>query len=223
MSNIQSRVDALEEQVERLRKYIVIRDGLWIKDHLAELGEFIISYKKIGDANLRMQLEFDNLMMCRARLQEDFLEYCRRATLQIEGMTDWALKKEERSDPGEISASWNIIQNEKKKRWNNPYEKEDFPGSVRRIKAMDSLELSLCVFGNKRYSSSLPMVKNQFNCLIDTIRMRNIASHRENDADPVKRMNRKEKEFFEERDSKYKSICESLNVLRGDIVRHFDL
>lgn len=221
MSNLPNRVDELERKVERLRKYIIIRDGLWIEEHLDELDNFIISYEGVGDVDLRLQLEFDNLMMCRAHVQEDFLEYCRRAALQIEGLSDWALRKEDNREPAQLKRKWNIVQQNKSRRWHSPYEKEDYPRSIDKIQSMDALELSYCVFTGGRYYIDADK-KKKFKCLLNTMRMRNVASHREEETNPKTRMSDEEKEFYNNRDNNYQKICSCMENLNGLIERHFE-
>jgi hypothetical protein len=222
MSNINNRVSALEKKVERLRKYIVIRDGLWVREHLDELDDFIIPYDGVEDVSLRMQLEFDNLMMCRARLQEDFLEYCRRVGLQIEGLSAWALGKEDKREPSHLPNRWKIVQQNKSDRWRGSYDEDDYPGAVSNIRLMDSLELAYCVFTEGKYYHIDRDAKKEFQCLVNALRMRNLASHREEKSDPVRRMNSNERDFYEARESNYKNVCCNLKKFLKRIFKYFD-
>jgi len=221
MSNLSNRIEELEEEVGRLRKYIVIRDGLWVKERLDELGDFIIPYDGVGDIDLRMQLEFDNLMMCRARVQEDFLEYCRRAALQVEGLTDWALRKEDKREPAHLPRRWETVQQNKSRRWRSSYDEDDYPGSVSKVQSMDALELAYCVFTEGRYYYVDNDTKKEFLCLVNALRMRNLASHREEKSDPIRRMNGAERKFYEARKSNYGNVCSNLRALKKKILDYF--
>jgi hypothetical protein len=228
MSNTSNRIQSLEEEVERLRRYIIIRDGLWIEDHMDEIGDHMFSYEDVGDSNLSMQLEFDNLMMCRAFLQEDFLEYCRRAILQVEGMVDWALEEiKSNKNLGLIKKGWNIVQNNKKKRWRGTYTKDSYPGSISDIGLLDSIEISFYIFINNNYQS-FNKTKNRFDSIINASKIRNISSHRQDISDVKKRASNKNVgRFYKNRKSNgsgvnsYEVTSESVNVLRGGIVRYF--
>ena len=223
MSNLANRVDRLEEEVERLRKYIVIRDGLWVKEHLDKLDDFIISYDGVGDVDLLLQLDFDNLMMCRARVQEDFLEYCRRAALQLEGLTDWALRKEDDREPASLGRKWKVVQENKERRWKpRSYDKDEYPKSIHRIRSMDALELTYCVFTEGQYHDIDREARDRFNCLVKTLQMRNIASHRDERSDPIRRMRDYERKFYKKRESNYVAICSNIRKLKKTVLKYFD-
>jgi hypothetical protein len=220
MSNISNRIVELEKKVDRLQKYIVIKDGIWIKEYLDELDEFIISYESIDSVDLRLQLEFDNLMMCRASVQEDFLEYCRRAALQIEALTDWALRKEDNREPAQLPRKWKRVQDNKEDRWKAEYKREKYP-NLNKIRSMDALELSYCVFSEGRYYQEDHIYK-EFDFMKNVMKIRNIASHREEDADIKERMNREERRFYYNREKNYAKACSNIKSLRDNIISYFE-
>lgn len=219
MSNLKNRVSELEEKVSRLQKYIIIRDGLWIEKHLDEIDDYILRYDKVGDAELRLQLEFDNLMMCRARLQENFLEYCRRATLQLEGILDWGLNEAVGMDPGKVASAWDKAQTHKENRMDH-YTAKDFPDRISRADVSDSMETGFFLFYNPNFHN-IDKINNQFWDLLLATRMRNLASHRSENADWKSRMTSGQKSFYENRKEKYVDIISSMKVFKGNILRYF--
>jgi len=219
MSNLSNRIQELEEQVASLQKYITIRDGLWVTRHLSELDNHLINYDNVGDDNLKMQLEFDNLMMCRARLQEDFLEYCRRAALQLEGMTDWALQEVEKRDRAKIEQAWVRLQNSKEERWRTHYTRDECPEPIGKAKAMDSLELCFDLFFDPDYREKRTLVNDQFNCLQRTLQARNVASHRQKQSDVLTRMSHRLRNFYDDRDTNYNNIAEYIGVVKASMLR----
>jgi hypothetical protein len=177
MSNLKNRVSELEGTVEALRKYIVMRDGLWIEKRLDDIEKHIFSYERVGDEDVRLQLEFDNLMMCRAHLQEDFLEYCRRAVLQMEGFLGWALAKHENDDVGRAQKAWKKVQRRQTEDRRN-HSPKDYPSDIGKVGAFDKLEYGFTVF-HKWNFFKLPEEEERFWKMKAILDIRNIASHRD--------------------------------------------
>lgn len=177
MSNLKNRVSELERTVDALRKYIVMRDGLWIEKRLDDIDKHIFSYERVDDEDIRLQLEFDNLMMCRANLQEDFLEYCRRAVLQMEGFLGWALVKHENDDIGRAEKAWKKVQRRQVEARDN-YSPRDYPSNIGKLGAFDKLELGFTVF-RKWDFFKIPQAKTEFWEMKAVLDVRNLASHRD--------------------------------------------
>lgn len=177
MSNLNNRVSELERTVDALRKYIVMRDGLWIEKRLDDIDRHINSYERVDDEDIRLQLEFDNLMMCRAHLQEDFLEYCRRAVLQMEGFLGWALAKHENDDIGRAEKAWNKVQRRQEKDRKN-HTPRDYPSNIGKVGAFDKLELGFTVFRTWNFFK-LPQEETRFWEMKAVLDIRNVASHRD--------------------------------------------
>lgn len=226
--NTNKRLSDLESTVEDLKKYIVISEGVEVGEYIKNIERYIINYNIVGEGELSSQLEIDNLLMCRARLKKDFLEYCRRAVLQIEGINDWGLTKKLSNDPGVINDKWGTIQSYKDDRWYSDYEKDDPPDSLDDVHSKDKLELSICIFVHDKYQE-----KNRLNSyreiLSSAIDIRNVASHREKEGDIKKRLKEKNVwDFFTEKDSdydekkNYEKVLKAMNCLIGGVRREFN-
>lgn len=225
--NVNNRISKLENTVEQLKKYIIISDGVDVEEYISSIDRYIINYEGIGSGELASKLEIDNLLMCRARIKKDFMEYCRRAVLQIEGINDWALTKKTNNDWGVVDDNWRTIQKYKNERWYTPYNKDDPPDSLDEVQSKDKLELSICIFVHDKYQEigRLDGYRKKLSSAID---VRNIASHREKEGDVEKRLKEEDVwEFFKEKDSSYDEkknygkVLEAMNTLIGGIRREF--
>lgn len=217
MSNSSNRLSELERKIDRLEKYTTIRDGVWIKNYLEEIDEFIIDYGWMGNKELSAQIEHDNLMMCRAMAKENFLEFCRRVALQIEGLSEWGLSKVKNRDPGLIQGSWEKVQDNKESRWRGDYKKEEQPDHISSMRSMDTLEMSFCVYAGRNYMDGRG-IREGFFCLIKSFKIRNIASHREDEEEITRRMDNETRKFYSKREKKYGEINEYWKKLREKII-----
>jgi len=113
-------------------------------------------------------------MMSRARLRDDFIEFCRYAVLQIELMIDEFIRQLEKA--GKISVTRGKYHNEIKKihitnQENNAEEKKVYEGGVREKFqfCLDFMDNSVHV-DQKSTQSKTELIKK-------IIKLRNLASH----------------------------------------------
>ena len=110
--NLLKEIESLKEQINKLENYIKVNDYQTYKQvqkYMSMIDHNTLDYLKKNEG-LRKQLEFDYRMMIKARIEDDFLEFCRYATFQIELLIDVFIKSQEqygkisieRGDFGEI-------------------------------------------------------------------------------------------------------------------------
>ncbi|MBD2730818.1 hypothetical protein H6G96_32000 [Nostoc sp. FACHB-892] len=156
-------IENLKEKLSDLENYIKVNDYesyKRVQEYMSIIPYSALDYLKKNEW-LRKQLEFDYRMMIRARIDDDFLEFCRYANFQIELMIDVFIKAQEekgditieRGDFGEIKS---IINHKQKNYGGNNLDKLDF--------CLDSIG------HNKR-----PMKE----IIRKIVKLRNIASHRD--------------------------------------------
>lgn len=219
MSNTNNRISKLEREVERLKKYVTIRDGVWIEEYIDSLDKYIIDYRKIGDEETIMRLELDNLIMCHARSKKDFMEYCRRAVLQMESFMEWGLRNK-MDNPRKVKKYWKKAQKNKVNRIGERA-RSDFPSNIGRAGFSDCLETSFLIFYDSNFYE-IDFVKDQFFCLLKTNSIRNIASHGSEDGNWESRMTSAQKKFYKNRDTKYKEIIDNMKKIKTKVVEHFE-
>lgn len=98
-SNLSKEIESLKEQINKLKNYIKVNDYQnyqQVQKYMSMISYEDLDYlKKHG--GLRKQLEFDYRMMIRARIEDDFLEFCRYANFQIELLIDVFIKAHEQN------------------------------------------------------------------------------------------------------------------------------
>lgn len=166
--------DKLTEAIEKLDKlenYIKVtgyEEYKRINYYTEEIGYSEIDYLK-KNKDLREQLEHDFRMMSRARLRDDFLEFCRYATLQIELIIDQFIEELERG--GKI----NIERGEYNKIDSIQYSNQNYKGT-NRYKIQFCLDF---MRSSSKGNENIIAEYNQYKDIIDKIfRLRNLASHR---------------------------------------------
>ncbi|MDH6074719.1 hypothetical protein NWP30_10325 [Chrysosporum ovalisporum CS-1034] len=93
-ANYLKEIEDLKEKIKKLENYIKVKDYKYynqVKKYMSEIDYYSLDYLKKNLA-VREQLEFDYRMMVRARIENDFLEFCRYADCQIELMIDLLIK-----------------------------------------------------------------------------------------------------------------------------------
>jgi hypothetical protein len=93
-ANYLKEIEDLKEKIKKLENYIKVKDYEYynqVKKYMSEIDYYSLDYLKKNLA-VREQLEFDYRMMVRARIKNDFLEFCRYADCQIELMVDLLIK-----------------------------------------------------------------------------------------------------------------------------------
>ena len=128
--NLSKEIEHLKEKITKLENYIKVNDYEDynnVHKYISFIDYFALDYIKKHEW-LGKQLNFDYRMMVRARIKNDFLEFCRYAYLQIELMIDVFITEQERR--GEITVERNEYNEIKvfKDKNNNTYE-----GSKRKL------------------------------------------------------------------------------------------
>lgn len=158
---LRQEIDSLKEIVKKLANYIKVTDY----ENYRRVNQHLIDYDALDYLKtnqwLREQLEYDHRMMIRARINDDFLEFCRYANLQIELMIDVFIKVlEERQEieveRGEYNELTKIIKDTKEYKGTN-WEKLNF--------CLDLINLNENI--------------NIKDTIIKVMKIRNIASHRD--------------------------------------------
>lgn len=96
------KIQQLEEKTKKLENYLKVfhfEDYQRVNDYMGKLNYLSLDYIK-KNTDLKEQLIFYYRMMIRARIKNDFLEYCRFAVMQIELITGHFLEELEKR--GEI-------------------------------------------------------------------------------------------------------------------------
>ncbi len=95
------KIQQLEEKTKKLENYIKVfhfEDYQRVNGHMEKLNYLSLDYIK-KNSDLKEQLIFYYRMMIRARVKNDFLEYCRFSVLQIELIVgDFLEELEERKE-----------------------------------------------------------------------------------------------------------------------------
>ncbi|HLP91312.1 MAG TPA: hypothetical protein VK184_22360 [Nostocaceae cyanobacterium] len=156
-------IENLKEKLNKLENYIKVSDYETYKrvqQYMSIIDYFTLDFLKKHE-NLRKQLEFDYRMMVRARIEDDFIEFCRYANFQIELMVDIFIKFQEENgnitiDRGDFDEIKLITDKNQKTYEGTNRKKLDF--------CLDTIGL------NKREMK---------NIIINIMNLRNIASHRD--------------------------------------------
>ncbi|QHV00597.1 hypothetical protein [Synechocystis sp. CACIAM 05] len=97
---ISQSIDVINELLVKIENYIKVTDYegyRQVNKLLQSIDYFSLDYlKKAENSDLKDQLRYDCRMMVRARMKNDFREFCRYASLQVELLIDeFILKMEE--------------------------------------------------------------------------------------------------------------------------------
>jgi hypothetical protein len=96
---ISQSIDVIEELLVKIENYIKVTDyeGYHQVNKLLQcINYFSLDYlKKAENSDLKDQLRYDCRMMVRARMKDDFREFCRYASLQVELLIDEFILKME--------------------------------------------------------------------------------------------------------------------------------
>lgn len=126
-------IENLKEKLNDLENYIKVNDYesyKRVQEYMSIIPYSALDYLKKNEW-LRKQLEFDYRMMVRARIDDDFLEFCRYANFQIELMIDVFIKAQEEKgyitiERGKFGEIKSIINNNQKNYGGTNLEKLDF-------------------------------------------------------------------------------------------------
>lgn len=91
---VENELNQLKEIIKKLENYVKVtgyEEYKRINQYTEELRYSSVNYL-MKHSWLKEQLEFDFRMMLRARIKDDFIEFCRYANLQIELMIDEFIK-----------------------------------------------------------------------------------------------------------------------------------
>ncbi len=152
------KIQQLEEKTKKLENYIKVfhfEDYQRVNDHMGKLNYLPLDYIK-KNSDLKEQLIFYYRMMIRARVKNDFLEYCRFAVLQIELITGHFLTQMETREAIEIERGI--------------YDRIEQVDGKNASYLIDKVKICLEILQCKNSQE----IENVFN---NTIKLRNIISH----------------------------------------------
>ncbi|MFM7573275.1 MAG: hypothetical protein ACKO4S_09115 [Snowella sp.] len=153
------KIDDIKELLVKIENYIKVTDyeGYRRVNSLLESMDYSsLDYlRQKHNLKLRDQLNYDCRMMVRARMKDDFSEFCRYAALQIEWLMDEFMKKQ------------NLISYDEKNRIRYEYKSENGK-SVELTTVREKIEFCTKFINKENLSSTL----------IDIFTLRNQASHR---------------------------------------------
>lgn len=154
-----------------------------------ELDIFLIDYchlekKLLTITKLKKQLETDNIRMIKAKIKDDFIDFCRYAWLQIEPIMNLFLKDIYKDDNDSFVKAYEIVKANKKSENIKSHLLEKVENKKRIAEVWMTLKIDLCfviVSQNKEniYQKDKSEEKTKYYLLFSLYELRNVASHRD--------------------------------------------
>jgi len=179
--NINNKNQNLEELVKIIATYIKItsyEEYNKIKEYTKNIDYSQIDYLKENE-ELREQLEEDCVMMCRARLKDNFIEFCRRATLQIELIIDKFIKELEKSDKISVNRDQKNQHIINSIQVNNDDNIPNYKGDFHNKFKFCLNYINIYMDENNKYQETIQKLNNNRQIIHHSIELRNRASHRD--------------------------------------------